>query len=69
MHTYAYDENIVFLHNGDFSGEVRIQFVGTGITVKIPMEALKGFIGEYVRHYKVYKLENCETDELLFGRG
>lgn len=53
----------VFIHDGDFEGNVFITH-GTG-KVELPMEDLKEFIAEYIRDKRQQELESATTEDLL----
>jgi hypothetical protein len=67
MHTYNWEDQVNFIYNGDFSGNVEISFIGTGIRIEIAMEALKEFMAYYVMTKRIEKLENSGTEEILLG--
>jgi len=74
MHTFIHEgTGVVFNHNGDFTGEVRIsgaivirdeEPVGPYVTVEF--DALKALVAEYVRTETISVLEMAEPDDLLF---
>lgn len=62
-------------HNGDFSGEVMfhlnadradVREEGVGmVTFRLPFDAIKQLVSEYVQERKVAALESASPDELL----
>jgi len=61
-HTTTID-NTVFIHDGDFIGDVEIRRGGTGIIV--PFEDLLALVAEYVRMERIAKLEQMVPYELF----
>lgn len=67
MHSFK-TGNTVFLHNGDFSGNVRIQtFVDEKLDKEstLPYKDMKALVAQEVRQQKISKIENAEDDEIL----
>lgn len=78
MHTTKVND-AVFIHNGDYEGEVIISLpkkavedvVPEGATdddrvrVKIPFDALKRFVVNHVRSRKIAALEDAKDNEVL----
>ncbi len=81
MITTKFDNGRVFLHNGDYSGDLLIN-IGPGEVetldvmpgqpptkrVTIPFEDIKAIVAEYVRRTMRIALENASDDDVLFGR-
>jgi len=72
MHSHDYDTDhgmVTFHHNGDYSGAVVISVTGDplneGAALRVPFDALKDFVGEYVRNLLVQRLEQASIDEVL----
>lgn len=64
MHTTQYNESkIVFLHNGDYSGDVIIRDTETGNEVRCDIKDLESFLGDkikdefidYVERFEIFK--------------
>jgi len=73
MHSFRYDvaddEVVVIHHNGDYSGEAHIThtFENRSIEIRVPVEALLEFAGEYVRQRKIGLLEQATALAILRG--
>jgi hypothetical protein len=66
-----------FFHNGDFSGEVKIQVQpsqvertdwpeevgGSVVEVEIPFDDLRGLVFQYLRRRQISALEQMDDDE------
>lgn len=59
-------QGFVFIHNGDYSGDVEI--VHTGLRVKIPFSALAEFVAGYVVGERIAALEQASPLDVLLGR-
>lgn len=65
----------VFIHNGDFSGDVELIVDKQQIqkwehgerTVSVPFEEIKGLVAEYVRQKTLEAVHAADADELLFS--
>lgn len=81
MITTKLNNGRVFLHNGDFSGDLIVNVepaavarwtitAGTGlpatVRVSVPFEDIKAIVAEYVRRETVRALEQASDDEVLF---
>ena len=61
----------VFIHDGDFFGDVIIKHHNHGeppFEVSIPFATLREFVVEHVRQEKIREFENMHPDKLL-GNG
>jgi len=75
MHTFERtlkDKKFYIQHNGDFSGDVAINVVENypkkeTYSLIVPMDLLLDFVAEYVRYNKIDKIEQADTEQLLFG--
>lgn len=56
--------NAVFIHNGDFSGDVTITLDGRHELV-IAFDTLRGFVAEYARTERIRALEQSNDKEAL----
>jgi len=87
MHSFDYEQKnknsttyVTIHHNGDFSGDVRINTVtlyhdedkqdwklieARKREIAVPFEALKQIVAIYVQNTEIEKLESASTDELL----
>lgn len=70
-------------HNGDFSGDVKIEVMAPRVTVLpaasgtiygnpitevvIPFEVLKQAVAEYARRYRISALKDATDDDVLLG--
>ena len=66
--------NVSFIHNGDYSGDVEIVLPpkknpGVGnveeMSLTVHFDAIKDFMAEYVRSELIEKIENASSDEIL----
>jgi len=64
MHTFSSSETI-FLHNGDFIGDVQISCRGR--LAIVPFLDLVEFVGQWVRRERIAALEDADAPELLLG--
>jgi hypothetical protein len=76
MHTTSYDDDIHFLHNGDFSGDVRIVKEGPDRNFEefvIPFKALEYLVAMKVTGELISSLEQSEDFDgildTLLGKG
>lgn len=64
--------DIRFLHNSDFSGDVTILVVDKNDKrldeIKLPAESLFFFAAEYIRDKKISELGGATTEQLLMGK-
>jgi hypothetical protein len=70
MHTIKFKKNpeVVFLHNGDFSGDVKIIRFKEGEwsrEVEVPFDALVSLVAKWARDVKIAKLEDASEHEIL----
>jgi hypothetical protein len=70
MHTSEYridkiPELVVFIHNGDYSGDVEICHGNDSIT--IPFKAVEYFVSDWLRKKKIERLEQITNPSELFG--
>jgi hypothetical protein len=82
MITTKFDNGRVFIHNGDYSGDLIINADPDEVAkvdydsitrlpgwhVTIPFEDIKAIVAEYVRRQRAIELENATDDDVLFGR-
>lgn len=81
MHTTRLSSGRVFLHDGDFSGDLLINCVpdeveqlpvvpgeAPVIRVSIPFDDIKELVSRYVRGELIGALEAADADEVLLGR-
>ena len=79
MITTKLDNGRVFLHNGDFSGNLLINVAPgevdytetvpgepTTWRVALPFEDVKAIVAEYVRRERTTALETASDDDILF---
>jgi hypothetical protein len=64
MHT-TQGKKVIFLHNGDYSGDVKIVVRATGQEIEVPFTDLKRLIADYVMSEKISRLEQAKHDEIL----
>ena len=65
-HTYEHEE-VSFSYNADMSGYITITNNETGKRFEVPAEAILDFVAQHIVQEKISRLENCSTDEILFG--
>jgi hypothetical protein len=64
MHTHE-GKKTTFFHNGDYSGDVIIKLLETGLEMRVDAHDLIDFVTEYVRGQRIAALEDMTTEELL----
>lgn len=62
-------DKTIFIHDGDYHGDIVIMESETNREVKIPFVHLTSFIAEHIRQEKITELENLSTDEILKRAG
>lgn len=69
MHTFKGPKGTVFLHNGDFSGEVVVannpKAAAFGNECVIPAEDLLALVASVVAARKIERLEQAEPKDIL----
>lgn len=76
MHTTEVDGGITFVHNGDYSGDVRVKIPAETalvelhhgsdrIEVRIPFAAMEELVAEKYRSLMIEHLEQAEIAEIM----
>lgn len=70
MHTSQYGPEWVFLHNGDYSGDVTIcnSLIPAGqpaLRIQIPFDELLQFVADFVRQKEITRLEQESALDIL----
>jgi len=65
-HSFRGGSGTTFSFNADLSGKVRIDPPGQP-TIEVPGQDLIDLIAHYVVRQKILRLENADSDEILFG--
>lgn len=69
MHTFEGDK-VTFHHNGDFHDDDPVIIIAKSKSkeeIEVPLSDLKRFIADYVRGYRIARLEQASTDDILTG--
>ena len=65
MHVTTTGKGTVFVHNGDFSGDVTVNSGASSLVV--PNEDILEFVAEYIRLKRIAQLESMPWQRLLFA--
>ncbi len=64
MHSLNLPNGVIVQHNGDFSGEVKINIPGKP-EITIRYNILKAIVAEDIRSRRMIKLENMTVQQLI----
>jgi hypothetical protein len=71
-HTTKCNGGTVFIHNGDFSGDVEIVEAGcpndmSRKRISVPFSDVKALVAKWARSRLVQQIENASANEILIG--
>jgi hypothetical protein len=64
MHTTKINDT-AFIHNGDFSGDIKIRCSRGADEITLPFADIKAIVARYVIGERVSRLEQASDDEIL----